>query len=396
MQVSHELTIKATIVFEKNWQALHSDARFIKNEGGSRSSKTYSICQALILYSLQNPKKLVSIIRKTGPALRATVYRDFFEVMKNLNLYDSARHRKLEGLYEFENGSLVEFFSADQEQKLRGRKRDIAWCNEANELRYDDFQQIALRTNEKIIVDYNPSAVESYLYHFPLEKCISIHSTYQDNPFLSKEIIEQIESYKFTDPDYYTIFALGQRSFSRENVFVQWTTLSSRPTHFTDHIYAIDYGFSHPTALLRIWFTRSKREVFVEELIYESHLTSNDIIERMQSQVDKSKIVVSETARPEIVQDLKRNGFKVINADKNVRDGIANVKTFVVLVDENAHNLIMENGAYRYKKFDGRVTEEVIKLYDDCMDALRYGLMYVKKYCLQETNQPTQIYSFDF
>jgi len=396
MQVSNELTIKATRVFEENWAALHSSYRFIKNEGGSRSSKTYSICQALILYCLQNPKKMVSIIRRHGPALKATVYRDFFEVLRDLNLYDADKHRKADGIYEFENGSQVEFFSSDQEQKIRGRKRDIAWINEANETTYDSFQQIALRTNEKLIVDYNPSAVESYLYHFPEEKCITIHSTYKDNPFLSKEIIEQIESYKFTDPDYYTIFALGQRSFSRENVFSEWVKLSTKPANLTEHLYAIDYGYSHPTALVRIWYTPLKREVFVEELIYESHLTSTDIIERMNAVVDKSKIIVSETARPEIVQDLKRNGYKVINADKNVKDGISNVKTFHVMLDENATNLIMENGAYRYKKIDGRVTEEVIKLYDDCMDALRYGLMYVKKYCLKESNQPSQIYSFEF
>ena len=191
-----QLTIKATSVFERNWNAIHTDARFIVNVGGSRSSKTYSLCQAIILYCVNTPNKLVSIVRKTGPALKATVYRDFFEVLKTLSLYDEKNHKKMDGIYQFPNGSAVEFFSVDQEQKVRGRKRDILWANEANELLYDDVQQLALRTTSKLIFDYNPSAPESFLYHLPQDRTISIHSTYKDNPFLTKEIIEQIESYK--------------------------------------------------------------------------------------------------------------------------------------------------------------------------------------------------------
>ena len=136
----------------------------------------------------------------------------------------------------------MEFFSIDQEQKLRGRKRDIGWLNEANECTYDDFQQVAMRTTDKITVDYDPSAVESYLYHLPYDRTVKIHSTYKDNPFLPKAIIEQIESYKESDPDYYTIFALGERSFSKENVFSQWPKLNAKPEHLNDFIYGIDYG----------------------------------------------------------------------------------------------------------------------------------------------------------
>lgn len=397
MQVNNQLSLKATSVFERNWQAIHSEARFIVNEGGSRSSKTYSLCQIMILYCLQNPNKLVSIVRKTGPALRATVYRDFFTVLKELGLYEESDHKKMDGVYHFPNGSAVEFFSVDQEQKIRGRKRDICWCNEANEIDYEAFQQLALRTSEKLIVDYNPSAPESYLYHLPQERTITIHSTYKDNPFLSKEIILQIESYKDSDPDYYQIFTLGKRCFSRENVYREWSTSPSKPQHLEDFIYAIDYGFTHPTALLKIWYTPYSRDIYVEEMIYESHLSPTDIIERFDMlNIEKHVQIIAETARPEINNDLKRKGYKITNANKNVREGILNVKTFNITLSSHAINTIKENFNYRYKKDAGKISEEPVKLFDDSMDALRYGLMYIKHYCLKENNTAPKVYSFDF
>ena len=149
----------ATIVFNKNQKALQSDKRFIINEGGSRSSKTYSLCQLIILHAIQHPKQTISVVRKTFPSLRATVYRDFVEVLQSMNLYEKTNHNKSEHIYTFDNGSIIEFFSVDLEQKIRGRKRDICWCNESNELGMDDFTQLNMRTTNKVILDYNPSLI---------------------------------------------------------------------------------------------------------------------------------------------------------------------------------------------------------------------------------------------
>lgn len=322
--------------------------------------------------------------------------RDFFEVLQELDMYDVKNHSKTEHIYTFANGAKVEFFSADQEQKLRGRKRDICWVNESNELDYESFQQLNMRTNDKMIVDYNPSAVESYLYHLPEDKSTRIHSTYQDNPFLSKEIIEEIEGYKDSDPDYYQIFTLGQRCFSRENVYNKWDTLETRPDHLTEHIYAIDYGYTHPTAMVKIWYHPNYKDVFIEEIIYESHLTSGDILRKFQeNRVDSSRNIVAETARPEVNQDLRREGYRIVEATKDVRDGILNVKSFRVYVSVKATNIIKENFNYRYKKINGIILEEPIKLFDDAMDAIRYGLMWVKRHGQKSTNATGQIYSFE-
>ena len=390
-----EINIKATRVFEDNWSAINSDKRFIVNQGGSRSSKTYSIAQCLILHCLQNPKSIISIIRKTSPALMATAARDFFDIMRDFNLYNDNSYNRGDRIYTFDNGSIVEFFSADDPQKLRGRKRDIAWINEANELFYDDFQQINLRTSDKIIIDFNPSEIDSYLYALPQDKTVVIHSTYKDNPFLPQALIDEIENYKNTDEDYYTVFALGQRAYSRENVYKRWDLANTKPEHLTNFIYGIDYGYQHPTAMVKIWYTPTNREVFIEELIYESHLTSNDIIAKMSDlNVDKNVVIVSETARPEIIADIRGAGYKIVEAIKDVRDGINTVKTFSIALSTAAHNIQKENMNYKYKKYNGAITEEVVKNYDDAMDAIRYALMYIKKHLLN-SNNTTKIYTFN-
>jgi phage terminase large subunit len=247
------MEIKSTVIFEKNYEALNDPGiRFVINEGGSRSSKTYSLCQLVIIYCLQNNHKVVSVIRKTFPALRATVLRDFIEILKELNIYSVEAHNKSEHIYTFPNGSIVEFFSVDDEQKIRGRKRDIAWCNEANELYFDDFTQLNMRTESKLIFDYNPSESTSWLYELPQEESIMIKSTYKDNPFLPQSIRSQIEDLKRTDEALYQIYALGEKAISKSNIYSQWTFVAHRPARFVKYVYGLDFGYNHPTALMRV------------------------------------------------------------------------------------------------------------------------------------------------
>lgn len=396
--MGNEINIELTSVHARNWYALTElPHRFIKNEGGSRSSKTFSICQAIIRYCLTHEDKVWSVIRKHRATLTGSGMKDFFEVLKYMNLYKKSNHNMTHSEYQFDTGCVVEFYGADDEQKLRGRKRDFAWLNEANELLKEDFRQINARTTEKILIDYNPSALESYLYELPDERTITIHSTYKDNPFLSEQQIIEIEDTQFTDPDYYTVFGLGKRAFTRENVFVEWKVLKEKPHTFTEFIYGLDFGFNHPTALVKVWFNRFKKELYLEELIYETNLTSNDIVNKMNKLgVDKNAIIVAETARPEIVKDIRGAGYQVVNAIKDVKDGINNLRTFMVYLSPDAPNLKKENMNYRYVKKNGNITEEVIKLWDDGMDATRYAAMYIKKYLLQLDNiQSNQVFSFN-
>lgn len=371
------MKIKATEIFDWNFKALNSDKRFIINQGGSRSSKTYSLCQLIIVWCLQNPNKVVSVVRKTFPALRATVMRDFFEVLKDLELYEKSNHNMSENIYRFPNGSIVEFFSVDDEQKIRGRKRDIGWCNEANELWFDDFQQLNMRTESKLIFDYNPSESASWLYELPEDESVLIKSTYKNNPFLPESIRRQIEDLKRTDEALYQIYALGEKAISKSNIYSGWNFVQHRPSRFTQYVYGLDFGFNHPTALIRVYW--HEKDIYIEPVIYESYLTTTQLIERLNSLgIEKSADILADYSRPEIIAEMQIAGYNVNNANKVVKKGIDNVKTFGVYCEDNAH-LKKEYDNYKWKKIGDTITDEPIKLFDDAMDAIRYATTFIKE-----------------
>jgi len=372
------MRVTSTVVFENNYDALYnSNVRFIINQGGSRSSKTYSLCQLIIVYCLQNPNKVVSIVRKTFPALRATVMRDFFEIMKDLEIYEKANHNMSENIYRFPNGSIVEFFSVDDEQKIRGRKRDIGWCNEANELWFEDFQQLNMRTEEKLIFDYNPSDSSSWLYKLPAEESVLIKSTYRDNPFLPESIKRQIEDLKRTDEALYQIYALGEKAISKSNIYNNWTFLGRKPQRFQSYVYGLDFGYNHPTALIRVYW--SDGDIWIEPVIYESYLTTSELIEKFkQLEIEKTVDILADYSRPEIIAELQNAGYNVNNANKSVKMGINFVKTFGVYCQED-EALKKEYENYKWKKVGDIITEEPVKLYDDAMDAVRYATTYIKE-----------------
>jgi phage terminase large subunit len=371
------MEIQATNIFARNWDALNSDKRFIINQGGSRSSKTYSLCQMIIVYCVQNPNKVVSIVRKTFPALRATVMRDFFEIMKDLEIYEKSNHNMSENIYRFPNGSIVEFFSVDDEQKIRGRKRDIGWCNEANELWFEDFQQLNMRTEEKLIFDYNPSDSSSWLYKLPPEESVLIKSTYRDNPFLPESIKKQIEDLKRTDEALYQIYALGEKAISKSNIYNNWTFLGRKPQRFQSYVYGLDFGYNHPSALIRVYW--SDGDIWIEPVIYESYLTTSELIEKFkQLEIEKTVDILADYSRPEIIAELQNAGYNVNNANKSVKMGINFVKTFGVYCQED-EALKKEYENYKWKKVGDIITEEPVKLYDDAMDAVRYATTYIKE-----------------
>ena len=372
------MEIKSTVIFEKNYEALNDPGiRFVINEGGSRSSKTYSLCQLVIIYCLQNNNKVVSVIRKTFPALRATVLRDFIEILKELNIYSVEAHNKSEHIYTFPNGSIVEFFSVDDEQKIRGRKRDIAWCNEANELYFDDFTQLNMRTESKLIFDYNPSESTSWLYELPQEESIMIKSTYKDNPFLPQSIRSQIEDLKRTDEALYQIYALGEKAISKSNIYSQWSFVAHRPARFVKYVYGLDFGYNHPTALMRVYYCDN--DIYVEPVIYESYLTTTMLIEKLGSLgIEQTVSILADYSRPEIIQEMNIAGYDVINANKVVKKGIDNLKTFgVICQDDKALKREYEN--YKWKKVGDFITDEPVKLFDDAMDAIRYATTHIRQ-----------------
>jgi phage terminase large subunit len=366
-----ELDIKVTPIYGKNLDAIENDSiRFVVNQGGSRSSKTYSICQMLIIYALTHDKTTISIVRKSFPALRGSVMRDFFEILDGLGLYKESEHHKGENLYRFSNGSTIEFFSVDDAQKLRGRKRHILYCNEANELTFEDFQQLNMRTTSKFIVDYNPSDNYSWVYGLlEKENSILIKSTYKDNPFLEKDIIKEIENLINVDEGYYRVYALGEQAVLANTIYTHYKIEDFQQGE--DTWFGLDVGFNHPMALVEI--SAIDGTIYLRERIYESNMTIPDLLKRF-SEIDipKGKEIFVDSARPDVIEDLRRAGFNAKLSNKAVKEGIDAVKSMPLVVDKNSHNIIKELRNYKWKKNGDQTLDEPVKLFDDGLDAARY------------------------
>jgi phage terminase large subunit len=379
-----DVELKVSSVFKENSKYLNDDKfRFIINQGGTRSSKTYSLCQLLIFYALQNENKVISIVRKSFPALRATVMRDFFGIMKELGIYNENSHSKSENIYTFQTGSQVEFFSIDDEQKIRGRKRDILWANESNELTFDEFNQLNFRTEYKLFFDFNPSSSHHWLYSLiSRDEAIKIHSTYKDNPFLSKRLIKEIEELIEVDEDYYNIYALGLPSRSKDVVYSHQKFFKERPIT-KETILAIDFGYIDPTALLRIDVIDN--EYYVTELLFQSYLTTDELIELLKElfiteDLSLNTLMVADYARPEIIAQMNRHGFNVHNAIKKIQQGIDAVKSVKLFINDYSENLKEELINYHWKKNKaGQLLDEPVDKFNHLLDAMRYGILYQKK-----------------
>jgi len=373
--MGRELKIQATTVFQNNWDA---NTRYVVNIGGSRSTKTYSILQLLIVKALESTEPLViSIVRKSLPALRISVMRDFFNILRSLDLYDAELHNKTENTYQL-NQSMVEFFSIDDAQKRRGTKRDILFVNEANELDWEDFFQLQIRTTTQIFLDFNPS--ETFWYNDQIqsrEDVTTIHSTYKDNPYLNADQINEIERLQHTDKQYYQIYALGQFAGSFDRIY-QYIPIDDIPTNVAKLVaLGMDFGFTNdPTTLVEVW-KDGRDGIYLNELIYEQGLTNGDIAALLgQYGVDKYIEIIADSAEPKSIEEIRRFGFNIKPAHKgpdSVNNGIDILKRHVIHVTKQSVNLIKELNNYKWftDKNNNKLNKPV-DMFNHALDAVRY------------------------
>ena len=368
------LDVKVGPVFERNWD---SKTRITVNQGGSRSSKTYSILQLLVVLAMQEKGKVYSIVRKSLPSLKMTAYRDFFEILRNLDLYDEARHNKSDYTYTL-NGNLFEFISLDQPQKKRGARRDYLFCNEANELSWEDFFQLLVRTTGKIWIDYNPSDAFHWIYDkvVPRDDCDFYQTTYLDNPFLDSSIRAEIERLKETDEDYWRIYGLGERGMSRATIF-QFGTMEV-PENAKLLAYGLDFGFTNdPTSLVAAY--ESQGNLYFDELVYRTGMTNNDIANLFTSLgIDRRSEVYADSAEPKSIEELYRRGFNIKPTTKgpdSVNAGIDIMKRYKLFITPRSSNLEKEMRNYKWvEDKNGNLLNKPIDAFNHAIDAARYAI----------------------
>lgn len=373
------MTIKGTIVFTRNLNAYEDGKRFIINQGGSRSSKTYSILQLLIYLAKSTPRLEITLIRKTFPAVRESVLKDFFDILRSYNLYNEYQHNKTHNTYQFLNGSIFKFQSIDEAQKVRGQKRDICYCNEANELLFDDFIQLNLRTNKTLFFDFNPSESDHWLYDLlKREESILIKSTYKNNRFLEENIVKEIDNLVNVDENYYKVFALGERSLVSSKVYSHFRQYTDDIKE-EDYCYGLDFGYTatHFCALVKVSYFENR--IYVKELLYKTGLTITDLVRELKTIIKDGKPIYCDSARPDIIEELRRNAFNAQQSNKSVKEGIDYIRSKEILTHIESINLWKEYRNYMYKTNGDKVLEDVIKYNDDCMDAMRYAINSHKK-----------------
>jgi len=350
-----------------------SKKRITVMQGGSRSGKTYNILIWFIVKLLQENGKTLTIVRQSLPSIKGSVLRDFVDILSRLGIYSEDNHNKTEQIYQL-NGNVVEFVSADQPQKIRGRARTYLFCNEANELSYEAWMQLIMRTEGKIVIDYNPSDISSWIYDdvIPRDDADFYITTFKDNPFLPKELVDELERLKDADPNYWQIYGLGERGLSQDLIYTHYRTTETMPEGET--VYGLDFGFNVPSAMVKVVFYENA--AYVQELIYETKLTTNDLVEKIVALgIDKFDEIYCDAAEPKTIEELVRQGLNAKPANKDVLEGIRSVKATPLYIHQDSVNLLKEVKNYRWKTDrNGNKLDQPVKFNDHISDAMRYAI----------------------
>ena len=372
--------IQTNVIFdilEKN------QSKIVALQGSSRSGKTYNCLIWLIFsYCNKNTGKVISICRKTLPSLKASVLRDFLEILRNNELYSEIYHNKTSNEYWL-NGNLIEFFSLDMGSRVRGRKRDLLFVNEANEIDYEAWNQLLFRTDGKVIIDYNPHDQFHWIYDKVLERpdC-SLHiSTFMDNPFISDTLRSELLRLKDTDPDYWLVYGLGQRGQNRSLVF-KFNIIDEIPPTAKFIAYGLDWGFASDPSSLCATYTEGDN-MYCTELLYETGLTNQDIAKKLELLgLDRRDEIFADSSEPKSIEEMYRMGWNVKGKKKyEINYGIDLIRRYKLHITKRSVNAIRELESYKYiEDRNGNPTNKPQDLNNHFCDSLRYSVVHKLSY----------------
>lgn len=378
------INVDSNIVFDELTEAKENGYLTVSEQGSARSGKTYNTMIWLVLQCLANDGMTVSVVRATMPALRGSVFRDFLEIVDKLDVYDRKALNKSEMTYTFPNGSWMEFFSVDNEQKLRGRKRRILYVNEANEISALEFQQLQFRTTEFTVIDYNPSFSDEHWICTDLNndpRTYHFITTFRDNPFLEKRVIEEIEALKDKNQSLWRVYGLGLQAIIEGLIFPNVETIDEFPERCKRQWLGVDYGFTNdPTAIIRVGVDGDN--VYLDELCYKTQMLTRDIISELRYANKTSKRffkIISESADPRMIQEIAMAGLDIHPVKKypgSVEAGILFLQEKKLHITKASFNLRKEQRNYTYRQDkDGKWLNQPIDAFNHAWDAVRYVMM---------------------
>jgi len=364
-------------------------------QGGTSASKTVSIILFLIHLAQkdENPT-LTSIVSESFPHLKRGAMRDFLLIMKEHRYFKDRLWNKTDNYYTFETGSKIEFFSVDQPDKVRGARRDRLFINEANNVSFDAFEQLEVRTKDFVFIDYNPTA-EFWVYTDVIGKRTDVESlilTYRHNEALSKDIIDSIEQRK-NRKGWWRVYGEGLLGEVEGKIYKDWAIIDTIPHEARLERRGLDFGYTNnPTAIVDVY--KYNDGFIVDEICFQRGLSNKQIADILNN-LDPC-LTVADSAEPKSIDELKKgygiNIIGVLKGKDSVRQGIQYVQDQRISVTKRSVNIIHEYRNYLWQTDrDGRILNVPEKQFKNSMDAISYAF---DSYRPSGKVEETQIYQF--
>ena len=340
-------------------------------QGGTRSGKTYSTIYYLIWFckEYKNAGLEIDIVRDTFTSLKATAWKDFYDVLVKHNLYNSNLHNKTDHQFNL-FGNLISYYGADNPDKIHGRSRDILWINEANQFPEETIDQLFPRTRHRIIADFNPAMPSEHWLDKYIEKNPPLITTYRDNPHLTTAQIEDIESKK-NNSYWWKVYGTGERAQPTGAIFSNFEIGDYRDGEITG--FGQDFGFSNdPSTLIKVGINRKRKEIYLKECFFEVGLNTGHLYDYNRQYADK-ELIVADSAEPRLISELRQRGLNIVEAEKgagSVTAGISLMNEYKIVIDKDSKNLIKEFQNYSWiEKTNKSIPEDK---WNHGIDASRY------------------------
>ncbi len=364
--------------------AWNAGLRYTDMCGGTRSGKTYAILQLLVVKASRgvppgSPLFIISVVSETLPHLKRGAIRDFKAIMQNAGIWNEKRWNRTDCVYDFGNGVILEFFSADSPGKVHGPARDILFINEAQNIDYETARQLFVRTRGRIIIDYNP--VRSFWVHEQLQcrpECASVSSTYKDNDFLTPAQVAEIESNR-GNSNWWRVYGEGLVG-QAEGVIFEFGQIEKMPDAAgMVETYGIDFGYTNdPTVILRALIHTGRRELYLDQMEYRTGMLNRDIIQVLKR--DRVPLrtlpIFADAAEPKSIAEIAQAGYNCKPSYKATRkaEQIAFLQQYHLYVTQRSVEGIRELRNYCWARDkEGRPLNEPQAFNDHFCDAMRYA-----------------------
>ena len=350
-------------------------------QGGTSSSKTFSILPLLINYATTHPNSEISVVSESVPHLKRGVIRDFKKIMQWTGNWKEEQYNRSSMTYNFVNGSFIEYFSVDNPSKLRGARRHILFVNECNNVDFESYQQLAIRTSKFIYLDFNPTG--EFWVNTELENerdTQKVILTYLDNEAAPKAAVNEILKAKAKAEtgnkywkNWYNVYGLGLQGKLSGAIYENWELGKFQTIGKT--VLGQDFGFSNdPSTLLKTNIDKKNKIIYVEECFYLTKLTATQLGDLNAKHAGKD-LIVADSADPRLIDSLKQycNIVPAIKGQGSIVYGIAMIQDYKLVIDPESKNLINELKNYVWLE---KKSQTPISKFDHLLDALRYSVSY--------------------